>query len=87
MTNAPNPNANENIHMIVTKPLEPNVAVVTRGGAAMGADQATQTEPVIQAQPQVRLAAQKKAPLDVQKKKNIFMDVRIDFVGTGKPST
>ena len=55
--NAPSLNANVNIQMIVTKPREPNVAVVTRGGAATGADQAMQIEPAAQARPQVRPAA------------------------------
>ena len=67
MLNAPNPNANANIQMIVAEPREPSVVVITRGGATMGTDQDTQTEPVAQAQSQVRPAAQKKAPLDVQK--------------------
>ena len=40
-TNASNLNANANIQMIVAEPWELTVAVVTRGGAATGADQAT----------------------------------------------
>ena len=42
-------NANSNIQMIVIEPREPNLVVVTRGGAMMGADQATQIEPATQA--------------------------------------
>ena len=49
--NAPNQNSNINIQMIVTEPPEPNVAVVTRGGATTGADQATQIEPMEHMQP------------------------------------
>ena len=41
--NAPNLNVNANIQMIVTEPREPTIAMVTRGGATMGADQAMQT--------------------------------------------
>ena len=53
----------------------------------MGADQATQTQPAAQAQSQVRPSVQKKAPLDVQKQKHIFMDVHPEFIGTEQPST
>ena len=41
VSNSPNPNTNYNIQMIVIEPREPNVVVVTRGGVATGADQAT----------------------------------------------
>ena len=41
VSNAPNPNANANIQMIIVEPREPNVVVVTRGGATTGLDQAT----------------------------------------------
>ena len=68
--------------MIVVEPWEPSVAVITRGGATTGIDQATQIEPTVQAQPQVRPTAQKKALLDVQKQKRILMDVRLEFIGT-----
>ena len=61
--------------------------MVTRGGVVTGADQATQTDPMAQAHPQVRPTAQKKAPLDVQEKKFIFMDVCPDFIATKQPST
>ena len=54
MSNSPNLNTNSNIQMIVVKPREPNVVVVTRGGSVMGVDQATYIEPVTQAQTQVR---------------------------------
>ena len=49
--NAPNLNANINIQMIFVEPQETNVEVVTRGGATIGVDQATQTDPVTHAQP------------------------------------
>ena len=73
--------------MIVIEPWEPNVAVVTRGGAVRGVDKVMQAKPTRQAQPQVQPAMQNKAPLDVQKKKCIFMDVRPNFVGMEQPST
>ena len=56
--------------MIVREPREPSVAMITRGGAEMGADQATQIEPTVKKQPQVRPTTQKKVPLDVQNKKH-----------------
>ena len=61
--------------------------MITRGGATTGADQATQTEPAAQAQPQVQPTVQKKASLDGQKKKRILMDVRLEFVEIEQPST
>ena len=59
-----------NIQMISVEPRQPNLVVVTRGGVAMGADQNT-----LQGQPQVRPATQKKAPLDVQQEKEVFLEV------------
>ena len=73
--------------MIVTEPWEPNAVVVTRGGATTGADQATQTDPVMHVQPQVRPAAKKKAPIDIQEQKCIFMDVCPEFNDAEQPST
>ena len=61
--------------------------MVTRVGVVMGADQATQTEPPRLAQLQVRPATQKNAPLDVEEKKHIFMDVFPNFIGMEQPST
>ena len=87
MPNAPNPNANINIHMIVYERRELNVAMVTRGCAMIGADQATQTYPTTHAQPQVRPATKKKAPIDIQEQKHIFMDVCPDFIGAEQPYT
>ena len=49
--NAPNPNANINIQMIIIEPQEPNVAMATRGGAMTGANQAVQTDPTTHVQP------------------------------------
>ena len=57
----PNTNPNLNIQMISAELRQPNVAVVTRGGAATGVDQNTP-----QGYPQVRPATQNKALLDVQ---------------------
>ena len=68
--------------MIYVKLREPHIVVVTRGGAATGADHNTQ-----QGQPQVRPTTQKKAPLYVQKEKEVFLDVRPEFVDTNQPST
>ena len=65
----PNPNPNPNIQMIYIEPRQPNLAVVTRGGAVIGADQNT-----LQGHPQVRHTAQKKAPLDVQQEKEVFLE-------------
>ena len=56
-----NPNPNKNIQMISAKPRQPNLVVVTRGGAATGVDQNTP-----QGHPQVRPTTQKKALLNVQ---------------------
>ena len=38
-THNENPNPNMNVQMIVDEPQYPNVAIVTRGGAMIGADQ------------------------------------------------
>ena len=48
----------------------------------MGANQNTQ-----QGQPQVRPVTQKKAPLDVQQEKEVFLEVRQDFADANHPST
>ena len=81
-SNSPNPNANTNRQMIVVEPWEPSVALITRGGVVMGADQAMPTEPTVQAQPQVRPTAQNKASLVVQEQKHVFMDVCPELVET-----
>ena len=73
--------------MIFIEPWEPNVAVVMRGGAMIGAYQATQIDPTMHMQPQVRPAAKKKAPIDIQEQKHIFMDVCLEFISAEKPST
>ena len=65
-----NPNPNLNILMISSEPREAHIVVVIRGGIVIGADQNTQ-----QGQPQVRPVAQKKALLDVQKEKEVFLEV------------
>ena len=56
--------------MISVELRKPHIAVVTSGGATMGADQNK-----YQGQPQVRPTAQKKAPLDVQEEKEVFLKV------------
>ena len=61
-----NPNPNKNIHMIYAEPR----VVIMRGGAATGVDHNTQ-----QGQPQVRPVTQKKALLDVQNYKEVFLKV------------
>ena len=66
--------------MIVIEPLEPSVAMITRGGVVIVAYKATQTKLAAQAQPQVRPIAQKKSPLYVQKPKRIFIDRRPEVV-------
>ena len=73
--------------MIVGEPREINVAMVTRGGATIGADQAMKIEHVAHGKPQVQPSMKKKAPLDIQEQKSIFMDVCPDFVNTEQPST
>ena len=38
-------------------------------------------------QPQVRPATKKKAPIEIQEKKRIFMDVCLEFISAEQPST
>ena len=59
--------------MIVAKPRDLNIAVVTRGGVTTGAEHDKQQE---QPQPQVRPAVQKKESPIGQKHKQIFWDVQ-----------
>ena len=75
-------NPKQNIQMIYAKMREPNIVVVTRGGVVTGEYQNTQ-----HGQLQVRTATQKKVSLDVQKEKEAFLDVRLEFVKTNQPST
>ena len=65
-----NPNPIPNIQLIYVEPRQPSLTIVTRGGVATGADQNT-----LQEHPQVRPMAQKKALLDFQQEKEVFLDV------------
>ena len=56
--------------MIYVKPRESHIVVVMRGGVAIGVDQDIQ-----QGQPQVRPTTQKKALLDFQQEKEVFVEV------------
>ena len=68
--------------MISSKPRQPNLAIVTRGGVATRAYQNT-----LQGHPQVQHATQKKALLDVQQEKEVFLEARQEFFDTNQPST
>ena len=70
----PNLNPNQNIQKISVEPREPHIVVVTRGGVVTGVDQEA-----LYRQPQARSTAQKKAPFDVQKEMEVFLDVRQEF--------
>ena len=61
--------------MIYVELRQPNLVVVTRGGDAVGVDQNT-----LQGQPQVWPEAQKKALLDVQQEKEVFLEAWQHFV-------
>ena len=58
--------------MIYAEMIGLNISIVTRGGAAKGAYHNTQ-----HGQRQMHLAEQKKSPIDIQKPKEIFLDVRL----------
>ena len=68
--------------MVSSEPRQPNLAVVTRGGVVIGAYQNTP-----QGHPQVRPAAQKKALLDVQHEKEVFLVAQQEFVDTNQSLT
>ena len=70
--------------MIVTEPTEPSVTVVTWGGVVTGADQNVSQE---QMQPHVQPMVQKKVSFDIQKHKQVFMDMWPEFVDPGEPLT
>ena len=55
---------------------------MTRGGVATGVDQEAPY-----GQLQVQPVAQKKAPFDVQKEKEVFLDERQEFVKINQAST
>ena len=65
--------------MISSEPRQPNLVVVTGGGPATRADQNTQ-----QGHLQVRPTTQKKASLDVQQEKEVFLEEQQDFVVTNQ---
>ena len=77
-----NPNPNQKIQMIYAEQREPHIIVVMRGGVATPANHNTR-----QGQPRVRPTTQNKAPLDFQKEKEVFLEVRPKFVDTNQPST
>ena len=68
--------------MTSVEPRKPKIDFITRGGVATREDQNTH-----HGQLHVQPAAQKKAPLDVQKEKEVFLDVQPEFVDANKPST
>ena len=67
--------------MIFVEPRQPNLTIVTRGEDAIGVDQNTP-----QGHLEVQLVVQKKAPLDVQQEKEVFLEDRKDFINTNQPS-
>ena len=73
-----------NVQMIAAEPWDPNVTVVTRRGAATGADQDKSKE---QLQPQVWPTTQKKVSFDIQEQKEVFLEVQPYFVEPPEPST
>ena len=76
------PNPNQDIWNISTQPRETYIVVVTRGGVVMREDQEAPYGKL-----QVQLAAQKKAPYDVQKERELFLDARPSFVDKNQAST
>ena len=68
--------------MIYVEMREPNIVVVTRGGAATGANQDTHHD-----QPQVRPATQNKVEFTVQREKEVFLDARPKFIEKNQAST
>ena len=68
--------------MISIEPREPHIIFVACGGVAIVEDQN-----IHQGQPQVRPTAHNKAPLDVQKDKGGFLEMRLQFVDANQPST
>ena len=69
--------------MIVVEPWDLNVPIVTQGGVATGAYQDKSQE---QLQLQVRPATQKNVSFEVQKQKEVFLEVRLNFVDAAKLS-
>ena len=68
--------------MISIEPREPHIVFVAWGGVAIVEDQN-----IHQGQPQVRPAVHNKAPLDVQKDKGGFLEMRLQFVDANQLST
>ena len=68
----PPQNPNLNIQNISAKPREPIIVIITRGGVATRADQEALKEKL---RPQVRPVTHKKVSFDVQKQKELFLDV------------
>ena len=62
-----------NVYMIVGEPQDLEIVVVTWGGATTRVDQ---DKPQEKSQPQVRPAAHKMEPLNVQKQKEVLWDVK-----------
>ena len=68
--------------MISIEPREPHIVFVTWGDVAIVEDQN-----IHQGQPQVRPTAHNKSPLEVQKDKGGFLEMRLQFVDANQPST
>ena len=68
--------------MISIEPREPHIVFVAWGGVTIIEDQN-----IHQGQPQVRPMEHNKAPLDVQKDKGGFLEMRLQFVDANQPST
>ena len=70
--------------MVVAEPRELSVPVITSRGVVTGTNLKTMQEQISR---QVWKTTQKKVSFDIQKQKQVFMDVRPDFMNPEEPST